>query len=271
MEISRIGIISHPEVEKELLLRTVKKLKKKDCLLYYDPLTAKKIGEKPTKTSKMNVDLAIIFGGDGTLLWSVNELPNRPMILGVNTGRVGYLTEISGDKAEEYVDKIFRKEFYIDEREKLLVNEKYDVLNELVLLPQRPASLLDFRISLNGEKATEFRADGVIVATQTGSTGHSFSSGGPIIHPDAKAYLITPMIAFMREQHPLVVPDNMSTEIEFLGKKKDLYLILDGSIVKKIAHSGRVSVRKSENTAKFIRFTKKKWKPKTGETRSLNR
>ena len=80
MEISRIGIISHPEVEKELLRRIVKKLKKKDCLLYYDPLAAEKICEKPTKTSKMNVDLAIIFGGDGTLLWSVNELPNRPAI-----------------------------------------------------------------------------------------------------------------------------------------------------------------------------------------------
>jgi NAD+ kinase len=262
MEISRIGIISHPEVEKELLRRIVKKLKKKDCLLYYDPLAAEKTGEKPTKTSKMNVDLAIIFGGDGTLLWSVNELPNRPMILGVNTGRVGYLTEISADDAEEYVDKIFRKEFYIDERSKLKVNEKYDVLNELVLLPQRPASLLEFRVSLN--------ADGIIVATQTGSTGHSFSSGGPIIHPDAKAYLITPMVAFMREQHPLVVPDNMSTEIEFMGKKKDIYLILDGSQVKKLAHTDKVSVRKSENTAKFIRFTKKKWKPKTTEAASLN-
>jgi NAD+ kinase len=270
MEISRIGIISHPEVEKELLRRIVKKLKKKDCLLYYDPLAAEKTGEKPTKTSKMNVDLAIIFGGDGTLLWSVNELPNRPMILGVNTGRVGYLTEISADDAEEYVDKIFRKEFYIDERSKLKVNEKYDVLNELVLLPQRPASLLEFRVSLNGEKATEFRADGIIVATQTGSTGHSFSSGGPIIHPDAKAYLITPMVAFMREQHPLVVPDNMSTEIEFMGKKKDIYLILDGSQVKKLAHTDKVSVRKSENTAKFIRFTKKKWKPKTTDSGSLN-
>jgi len=270
MEISRIGIISHPEVEKELLRRIVKKLKKKDCLLYYDPLAAEKICEKPTKTSKMNVDLAIIFGGDGTLLWSVNELPNRPAILGVNTGRVGYLTEISADRAEEYVDKIFRKEFYIDERSKLKVNEKYDVLNEMVLLPQRPASLLEFRVSLSGEKTTEFRADGVIVATQTGSTGHSFSSGGPIIHPDAKAYLITPMVAFMREQHPLVVPDNMTTEIEFLGKKKDLYMILDGSVVKKLAHTDKVSVRKSENTAKFIRFTKKKWKPKTTDVVSLN-
>jgi NAD+ kinase len=270
MEISRIGLISHPEVEKELLRKIVKKLKKKDCLIYYDPLAAEKTGEKPTKTSKMNVDLAIIFGGDGTLLWSVNELPNRPAILGVNTGRIGYLTEISADKAEQYVDKIFLKEFYIDERAKLKINEKYDVLNELVLLPQRPASLLEFRISLNGEKTTEFRADGVIVATQTGSTGHSFSSGGPIIHPDAKTYLITPMVAFMREQHPLVVPDNTITSIEFLGKKKDLYLILDGSVVKKLSHSDKVSVRKSEKTAKFIRFTKKKWKPKTTETNSLN-
>lgn len=270
MEITRIGIISHPEVQTGLLRRVASKLRKKDCLLYYDPLAAEKTGEKPTKTQKMHVDLAMVFGGDGTLLWSVNELPGRPLILGVNTGRIGYLTEISADKAEEYVDKIFRKEYYIDERSKLRVNEKYDVLNELVILPQRPASLLEFRISLNGEKATEFRADGVIVATQTGSTGHSFSAGGPILHPDTPAYLITPMISFMREQHPLVVPDNMTSTIEFLGKKKDLYLILDGSSVKKLSHKDQISVRKSESTAKFIRFTKKKWKPKTTEIGSLN-
>lgn len=78
------------------------------------------------------------------------------------------------------------------------------------------------------------------------------------------------MVAFMREQHPLVVPESMSTEIEFLGKKKDLYMILDGSIVKKLSHSDKVSVRKSDNTAKFIRFTKKKWKPKTTGIGSLN-
>jgi NAD+ kinase len=270
MEITRIGIISHPEVEKELLLRITKKLKQKDCLLYYDPLAAEKTGEKPTKTRDMHVDLAIIFGGDGTLLWSVNELRNRPMILGVNTGRVGYLTEIPAGKAGEYIDKIFKGEFFIDERTKLKINDKYEVLNELVILPQRPASLLEFRISLDGEKTTEFRADGVIIATQTGSTGHSFSSGGPIIHPDAKTYLITPMIAFMREQHPLVVPDSMSTTVEMLGKKKDLYMVLDGNTVKKMSHQCKVSVKKSQNTAKFIRFTKKKWKPKTTDASYSN-
>ncbi len=263
MEITRIGIISHPEVDRKILLRITKKLKKKHPRLYYDPLAAKKTGEKPTKTRDMRIDLAIIFGGDGTLLWSVNELRNRPLILGVNTGRVGYLTEISSDKACEYLDKIFKGEFFIDERAKLKINDKHEVLNEMVILPQRPASLLEFSISLDGEKTTDFRADGVIIATQTGSTGHSFSSGGPIIHPDAKTYLITPMISFMREQHPLVVPDNMTTTIEMLGKKKDLYLVLDGNTVKKMSHTDKISVRKSQNTAKFIRFTKNKWKPKT--------
>jgi len=168
----------------------------------------------------MNTDLAIIIGGDGTLLWSVNELPGRPLILGINTGRIGFLTEISAEHAEECIDKIFHKQYYIDERSKLKINEKYDVLNEIVLIPQKPASLIEFRISLNGEKTTEFRADGVIAATQTGSTGHSFSAGGPIIHPDTHAYIITPMISFMREQHPLIIPDNMTAAIESIGKRK---------------------------------------------------
>jgi NAD+ kinase len=270
MEISRIGIITHPEVEKNIVLDTVKKLRKKGVSLCFDPRTAEKMGVKATETKGMDVDLAIILGGDGTLLWSVNELRGSPLILGINTGRIGYLTELGVHNHIENIEKIFSGEFFIDERSKLRVNNKYDVLNELVIMPQRPASLLEFRISLNNEKITEFRADGVLVSTQTGSTGHALSLGGPIIHPEAGVYQIMPMVSFMQEQPPLIVPDTSRTEIEFLGKKKDAYMILDGNVIKKIKHTEKVAVQKSKNTVRFVRFSKKKWKPKITDSGYLN-
>ena len=270
MEISSIGIITHPDVGKKTIQEIIKKLRRKNVTLFYDPLTAEKMGEKATKVWDMDADLAIILGGDGTLLWSVGELKGNPLILGINTGRVGYLTELGVHNHIENLEKLFTGEYFIDNRAKLLINKEYEVLNELVIMPQRPASLLEFRVSLGGEKITEFRADGILVSTQTGSTGHALSLGGPIIHPDSKVYLIMPMISFMQEQPPLVVPDDAVTVIEFMGKKKDAYLILDGNEIKKIRHTGKVTVEKSRNTVRFIRFSKKKGKPKITDSGFLN-
>ncbi|RLI87774.1 MAG: hypothetical protein DRO76_01815 [Candidatus Altiarchaeales archaeon] len=260
MEISRIGIIAHPEVKKEFVQKIVKKLRKKDIHLYFDPIAAGKIKEKKTNVGDMRVDLAIILGGDGTLLWSVNELKSNPIILGINTGRVGYLAELKAENAIKGIEKLLRGEFFIEERMKLIANNRYEALNELAILPKRPASLLEFRINLDQEKIAEFRADGVLVSTQTGSTGHSLSLGGPIIHPEARVYLISPMVPFMREQAPLIVPDSSKTEIALLRKNRDAYLVLDGNIVKIIKSQSKVSIEKSKNKVKFVRFPKNKKK-----------
>lgn len=262
MKISNIGIITHPEVKNNLVQKIIKKLRSKNIGIYFDPVAAVKIKKKKTSVRGMRVDLAIILGGNGTLLWAVNELKSNPMILGINTGRVGYLAELKAKNSIKGIEKLLKNKFYIEERMKLKVNNKYEALNELVIVPKIPASLLEFRINLNKEKITEFRADGILVSTQTGSTGHALSLGGPIIHPEANVYLITPMVPFMQEQAPLIVPDSSKIEIELLRKNRDSYLVIDGNIVKTLKSNAKVSIEKSKNTVKFVRFSRKKWKSK---------
>jgi len=269
-KIRSIGVITHPEVPKDFVQKVAGNLRRKGVGLVFDPLAAGKTNEKETNIRDMDIDLAVILGGDGTLLWSVNELRGSPLILGINTGRIGYLAELDAENMEKNLKKLFSGEFLVDERAKLRINGKYEVINEVVILPQRPASLLEFRMSIGKEKAAEFRADGLLVSTQTGSTGHSLSLGGPVIHPDAKAYLITPIAPFMQEQPPVIVPDNIKTTIELSGKKKDACIVMDGNLIRKMKHSEKLVVEKSNNTVKFVRFSERKWKISKRNTGYLN-
>lgn len=263
MEIMNIGIITHPGVKKGFVWEVVKKLGKKN--IYFDPVAAEKLGREKTKVGDMDVDLAVILGGDGTLLWSVNELKVNPLILGINTGGVGYLAELNAENALEGIGKLLKGDFFIDERMKLKADGGYEALNEFVILPERPASLLEFRIKLGGGELTEFRADGVLVSTQTGSTGHALSLGGPIIHPEARVYLLAPMVPFMREQASLILPDSSKIKITLLREKRGAHLISDGNIVKALKPKSMISIEKSRTGVKFVRLSGGKGKWRTGK------
>lgn len=204
----------------------------------------------------MLVDIAIILGGDGTILWGVNKLKKDPLILGINTGRVGYLTELNTQNAFSRIDRLLSGNFYIDDRMRLKVNNKFNVLNEVVISSYLPATLLEFKIKQDNIDISKFRADGVLVSTQTGSTGYSLSLGGPIIHPAAGVYLISPMNSFMREQVPVVIPDRSKITIELLREDRNAHLILDGYITKVVRPHEIISIEKSQKTTKFIRFNK---------------
>lgn len=265
-----MGVITHPEVRRELVQEVVQALSKKTSKIFFDPLAASKAHEKATLVRSMDVDLAVVLGGDGTLLWSVGELPNNPLILGINTGRVGYLAEIhaNDESIRNAIERVFSGRYLVDTRSKLRINSEYEVLNEVVVLPQKPATLLEIRLSIGDAEPSDFRADGVLVCTQTGSTGHSLSLGGPIIHPQARVYLVSPMSPYMKEQPPIVVPDSVKTTIGFPGKKRDALMVLDGNIVKKIPDGGVVRIEKSRNTTRFVRFGDSKWKIKPERNRN---
>lgn len=256
MKLSKIGIISHPRIEGKLVLGLVKNLETAGMTLFFDPITAKKISRKKTDVANMGIDLAIVFGGDGTILWVVNEVSGKPLILGINTGKVGYLAEAAPEEATEKLKLLLAGKFSVDERTKLCVNNKFEALNEVFIASKEPATLLDFRIRLDGLPVAHFRADGVMVSTPTGSTGYSLSAGGPILHPAVGGYLIIPSNPFLRGQFPLVVPDDAATEIELLREDRDANLILDGRLEKSVLPHQKITVRKSKNTARFVRFSK---------------
>lgn len=260
MAIESIGLITHPETKKELLQKLTKKLRRKKTRLFFDPIAAKKLGEKPTKIEKMQVDVAIVFGGDGTLLWATHKLPNQPLFLGIKTGRVGFLIELNEKTMLSGIDKLFKKEYWIDERTRITVNNKYEALNEAVLLPEKPGKLMEFKIYFNNREITQFRADGIIVATPTGSTAHALSAGGPVIHPESDVYAVVPIVPFMRHQPPIIIPDNSEITVETISTKSDICLVVDGETVKKIKKTEKIKFAKSKNKTKFIRFGERRWK-----------
>ncbi len=254
MQISRLGIITHRRVKDELVREIVDKLSRKGIDLFFDPITAEKINREKTEVKDMQIDLAVIVGGDGTILWAVNELSENPLILGINVGTVGYLAELIPENFMNKLDLLLKGKFYIDNRMKLGIDNEFEVLNEVLIL-SRQASLLEFKITLNNTEVANFRADGVMVSTPTGSTGHSMSSGGPILHPGVKAYTLTPTNPFLREQAPLVVPEDSETKIELIREDREAQLILDGQVIKKIKPHQMISIKKSEKTTKFVRFS----------------
>ncbi len=256
MQISRVGIVTHPEVKKNIVEKITKKLLKNSIQLFFDPISAGKTGRDSTNVENMSVDLTIILGGDGTILWAVNKLKKDPPILGINTGRIGYLTELNIKNNIQGINKLIKGKFYIDERMRLQVNNKFNVLNEVVITPHLPATLLEFNIKQDNISISKFRADGVLVSTQTGSTGYSLSLGGPVIHPNAGVYLINPMNPFMKEQVPIIIPDDSKITIELLREDRDAHLILDGCITKTIHPHEVISIEKSWRTTKFVRFNK---------------
>lgn len=256
MQISRVGIITHPEVKNNIVEKIIQKLSKYNLQLFFDPITARTVNKPKTNVNEMFVDLAIVLGGDGTILWAVNKLKQDPIILGINTGRIGYLTELNTKNTIQGINNLLQNKFYVDERMRLKVNNKFNVLNEAVVSSHIPASLLEFRIKQDNIPISKFRADGVLISTQTGSTGYSLSLGGPVIHPNAKTYLITPMNSFIKEQMPIIIPDDSKITIELLREDRNAYLILDGSITKILYPHDIISIEKSQRTVKFVRFGK---------------
>ncbi|RLI92712.1 MAG: hypothetical protein DRO89_01610 [Candidatus Altiarchaeales archaeon] len=252
MRISRIGVIAHRRVESELARKIADKLSR-NADVFFDPITAEKINREKTEVKDMRIDLAVIVGGDGTILWAVNELSNEPLILGINVGKVGHLAELSPGDIPDKLDLLLRGEFFIDERMKLKIDDEVEALNEALIL-SRQASLLEFKISIDDIEVARFRADGVMVSTPTGSTGHSMSSGGPILHPRVRAYIITPVNPFLREQSPLVVPADSETGIELIREGRDAQLIVDGRITREIKPHQRVSIKRAKKTTRFVRF-----------------
>ncbi|MFN3530768.1 MAG: NAD kinase [Bacteroidia bacterium] len=175
------------------------------------------------------LDFFVTIGGDGTLLDAVSWVRNRGIpVLGINFGRLGFLTSVAPSKIKEAVDQLFRANYTIEKRsmvclktsEPLFGDTPY-ALNEFAIHKKDIASMIKIRAFLNGEFLNSYYADGLVVATPTGSTGYSISCGGPIILPDSPVMVITPVAPHNLNVRPVVVPDNatLSFEVEGMGNQ----------------------------------------------------
>lgn len=217
-----------------------------------------------------DIDLLLILGGDGTILRTVREMECFSVpILSINRGSIGFLAEMSVDEAPALLPKFLRGEGMVDERSVLRVVVKRKaktviegfVLNEAVISQGTIARLIDLKTTVNGESLTTFRADGLILATPTGSTAYTLAAGGPIVHPKVPATILTPINPYSFTQKPIVIPGDHRVEVEVMGRGKkfggvDVSLTLDGQAYVALHPGDRISASAHKHTVKFLRRKK---------------
>ena len=182
-------------------------------------------------------DFIVVLGGDGTLLHAARRVGLcKVPLLGVNLGNLGFLTAVATGQVFAALEKIFQGELAPEERMRLAVRVvrgdktifESVVLNDAVLTKEALARILDLSASINGRRLTDYRADGLIVSTPTGSTAYNLSAGGPILHPSLSAMIITPICPFILANRPLVVPGEVELTIKPGPSAEDVYLTCDG-------------------------------------------
>ncbi|MBV7269435.1 NAD kinase [Winogradskyella luteola] len=206
-------------------------------------------------------DLLISVGGDGTILRAITYVRNLGIpIVGINTGRLGFLATIQTDEIETALSEIFKGDYKISERTLLSVetSPKNDdvkdtnfALNEIALSRKNTTSMITVETHLNDEYLTSYWADGLILSTPTGSTGYSLSCGGPVIAPDANNFALTPIAPHNLSARPLIIPD--STEVTFRvdGREDQFLMSLDSRIVT-LSNTTTVIVKKADFVIKMV-------------------
>jgi len=210
-------------------------------------------------------DLALVLGGDGTLLSAARAVASAgTLILGVNLGTLGFLTEVQLAGLYPALEAIENGHYIVDSRSMLRCSlirngttlTTHIALNDLVVSKSAIARLNSFQLYVDSEFVSSYKADGLIIATPTGSTAYSLGAGGPILKPDVQAFVITPVSPHGLTHRPVVVRDTVLIEIRVSTGDEEAYLSLDGQVGMPVQEGDLVRCVKAEHPAKLLRFQK---------------
>ena len=267
----RIGIATKPnKPEAEPILRElVAWLRGRGCEVLLDQAAATicpAVGPGlPRAEVVAGADLAIVLGGDGTLLSIARMMgPREVPILGVNLGGLGFLTEITLHELYPTLETVLRGEFAVSRRLTMTarilrggqVVGSYEALNDVVVTKTAPSRIVDLEAYVNGEYVATFRADGLIVSTPTGSTAYCLSAGGPIIYPSLPALVVIPICPHTLTNRPLVLPDSVEVQIMPASEGEDVHLTVDGQVGVGLRHRDVVSLQRSDRTITLVKSPK---------------
>ncbi len=241
-------------------------LERRGLAVRLDSDTASALGRSdglPRERLAKAVDLVLVVGGDGTLLSVARSAPTSTPVLGINVGVLGFLAGLSRPEALTRLDEVLAGGFREDRRRRLDVSvtgvprrTRFRALNDAVLNKEALARISTFSIELDGRSVTEFRADGVIVSTPTGSTAYNLSAGGPILHPQLPAVVITPICPHTLSQRPLVVPAETVIGLKILDPQRragGVYLTLDGQEGLPIGPESAIEIRPGASPVTLLR------------------
>jgi NAD+ kinase len=206
-------------------------------------------------------DLIVVLGGDGTMISTARMVGDHEvLVLGINYGSLGYLTDFRIEEMTQSIEAILRGEYDIDPRVMLSAEHwrgeemlaKGRVLNDVVINKAALARIIEIEVSLNQLFVNSFRADGLIVSTPTGSTAYNLSAGGPIIYPSMNAVVLTPICPFTLTNRPIVIPDTAMVELKLLNENEGVVLTLDGQIGHTLHSGDCVRIRKSRTSFNLV-------------------
>ena len=265
--IDKVGIISKPGVEQAYILvpELLEFLEQRGIAVRYDIQTATYAGRSdgfPRESVPDGSQLILVLGGDGTLLSAARAIAGRQIpLFAVNLGGLGFLTAITVDNLFGELDRAFRGEHRIALRRMIhcelwrdgrMVAE-YEALNDVVVNKAALARMIDLDTYVDKNFVCAFKADGLIIATPTGSTAYSLSAGGPIVFPSVAALCITPICPHMLTNRPVIVPDESEIQIVSRADHESAYLTADGQVGEPLMLNDTVLCKRSERSLHLVR------------------
>lgn len=254
------GVLAKPGLPKalttsRLVLNFLRGNRKVDSVVLEERL-ARSLKEEGVPLSKMNVDVLVTVGGDGTVLKALQEARGR--IFAINAGVLGFLTEVPVEEAISGLKRVIDGKYIVEKRLRLRTTLRgkrlFDSTNEAVVHTSTPSKMRHYRIFLSGQLVDDVRADGIIVATPTGSTCYAMSAGGPLLDPSVRAFVIVPLAPFKISARAVVVPSNRKISVTLMDDKPSK-LVLDGQFEETVGPGAAIEFSASERPAEFLRFS----------------
>jgi NAD+ kinase len=267
-----IGIISRPRRSNlsEVVPPLLSWLEARGLHVTFDQETAASLPEPSEGRSREQVatasDLLLVLGGDGTLLAAARVAAPRGIpILPINMGSLGFLTSFMLDELYPALEDILAGRVIVSERVMLhaelergdKILDKQTVLNEVVINKGALARMIELELSIDGDFVCRYRADGLIVASPTGSTAYSLSAGGPIVHPSVESFIITPICPHTLSDRPVVIADTSIVDVKLSAGTESVFLTLDGQKGIPLQATDRVRVSRAHQRLKLIQTPNK--------------
>ena len=266
MLIKKVGIIANVAKEKssEYTAALREWMLKRGLDVYLEEGIAAKIGCLPgVEKEKLwaMVDLIVVFGGDGTILRTARLVRGRDVpIVGINLGVFGYLTEVNLDEMYNALELILAGDFQVEKRMMLDVEiqgggepfREGTVLNDVVINRGNLSRIVEFETSVDGRYLTTFKADGLIIATPTGSTAYSLAAGGPIVFPELNSILINPICPHTLTNRPLILPEGAVVRVALCALEQGATVTLDGQVSFTVKYGDSVTIRKSRYVTTLV-------------------
>lgn len=213
------------------------------------------------RTFAQKIDVLLALGGDGTMLKAVRALQGRDIpVLGVNIGSLGFMTSVTQDNLERAIDVLVKGNYTTSTRAiaecRLMRRSKkigeYRALNDVAIGWGNSSRVVNLELSIDGESVTSYVCDGMIVSTPTGSTGHSLSAGGPILHPETPVFVINLICPHTLSNRPVVISDRSVVSVRVVETAKKLLLSVDGQEEQSIVAGDQLEIRRSVKGVRFI-------------------